>query len=75
MFLRRPLAGETRAQLSFRGLSATLCARGSTTLQAQKLLPVRKFLEVWSDTFQLQNGRWATREGAASSSAPRQSTL
>jgi hypothetical protein len=46
-----------------------------TTLRVQKLLPIRKFLEVWSDTFELRNGRWATREGAASSSAPRQSTL
>jgi hypothetical protein len=45
------------------------------TLREQKLLPIRKFLEVWSDAFELRSGRWATREGAASSSAPRQSTL
>ena len=56
-------------------LRARLGPEDLAALQAQKLLPIRKFLEVWSDTFQLQNGRWATREGAASSSAPRQSTL
>jgi hypothetical protein len=43
-------------------------------LRAQKLTP-RKFLEIWADTFELRGGKWATKEGAASSSAPRQSTL
>jgi hypothetical protein len=44
------------------------------TLRAQKLAP-RKLLEIWSDAFELRNGKWATKGGAASSSAPRQSTL
>jgi hypothetical protein len=56
-------------------LRARISAEEVAVLQAQKLLPIRKFLEVWSDTFELRNGRWATHEGAASSSAPRQSTL
>jgi hypothetical protein len=56
-------------------LRARLGPEEMATLRAQKLLPIRKFLEVWSDTFVLRSGRWATREGAASSSAPRQSTL
>jgi hypothetical protein len=55
-------------------LRARIGPEDMATLQAQKLLPIRKFLELWSDTFELRNGKWATREGAASSSA-RQSTL
>jgi hypothetical protein len=39
-------------------------------LRAQKLLPIRKFLELWSDAFELRGGRWATREGGSSSARP-----
>jgi hypothetical protein len=51
-------------------LRGRLGPEDTATLRAQKLLPVRKFLELCSDVFELRNGKWATREGAASSSAP-----
>ena len=50
-----------------RELSNRLTPADRETLRTQKL-KLRKFLELWADTFQLRGGKWATREGGASSS-------
>jgi hypothetical protein len=55
-------------------LRGRLGAENLAMLRAQKLT-LTKFLGLWPDAFELRNGRWAAKEGAASSSAPRQSTL
>jgi hypothetical protein len=55
-----------------------LCGRldpaNLATLHEQKLT-LSKFLHLWAHAFELRNGKWTTKEGAASSSAPRQSTV
>jgi hypothetical protein len=55
-------------------LRARLSPENLATLRAQKHTP-HKFLEIWPEAFELRNGKWKAKEGAASASAPRQTTL
>jgi hypothetical protein len=56
-------------------LRARLSPEDMALLTAQKLTPLNKFLELWPEAFELRSGKWQDIQGAASASAPRQTTL